>query len=368
MGYVFISYSTSNQSAADAMNVLLKNDGIKTWMAPGDIPAGSKYAQVINRAVKNCSCMVLMLSNDAQNSVWVAKEVERAVNYRRPIIPVQLEDLVLNDEFELYISTDQLVAVQKIDKETKEIKKLLISIKDFVGEVDDNVNDEAGETKQIYYQNGCEYTGATKDGRPHGHGIMRWKSGTWFEGAFLNGVKNVGVEHYFDGSIYEGEFKNGKKDGHGKYTRPSGDWFEGNYVDGKKEGVGVEHYSDGGVYEGEFKNGKKDGHGRYVYKSGSIYEGNWENGKRRGPGFYTDTKGNQKRQFWFENLEENEDSFRNLLKTPRELYIFLNACKEDGALEYMDIQGLISMITEKADTDDFYKRCVEILVTYRKET
>lgn len=134
MGYAFISYSTRNQSLADAMRDLLKDCGIETWMAPGDIPAGSKYAQVINRAVKNCSCFVLMLSEDAQNSVWVAKEVERAVNYRRPIIPVQLENVVLNDEFELYISTDQVVAIQKIDKDTQEIKSLLSSIRNFVGE------------------------------------------------------------------------------------------------------------------------------------------------------------------------------------------------------------------------------------------
>lgn len=146
MGYAFISYSTRNQSLADAMRDLLKDCGIETWMAPGDIPAGSKYAQVINRAVKNCSCFVLMLSEDAQNSVWVAKEVERAVNYRRPIIPVQLENVVLNDEFELYISTDQVVAIQKIDKDTQEIKSLLSSIRNFVGEPELDA-DKDNETK-----------------------------------------------------------------------------------------------------------------------------------------------------------------------------------------------------------------------------
>lgn len=142
MGYAFISYSTKNQSLADAMRDLLKESGIKTWMAPGDIPAGSRYAQVINRAVKNCSCFVLMLSEDALNSVWVAKEVERAVNYRKPIIPVQLENVVLNDEFELYISTDQVIAVQKIEKDTREIKGLLSSIRNFVGDFEPDADDE----------------------------------------------------------------------------------------------------------------------------------------------------------------------------------------------------------------------------------
>lgn len=133
MGYVFISYSTKEQSLADAMKKLLEKHGIQTWMAPGDIPAGNKYAQVINQAIKGCSCFILMLSNNAQNSVWVAKETERAVNYRKPIIPIQLENVLLNDEFELYISTDQVVAVKTIDECSEEIQKILTSAKAIVG-------------------------------------------------------------------------------------------------------------------------------------------------------------------------------------------------------------------------------------------
>ncbi len=128
MGYAFLSYSTKNQQAADAMRNLLRKEGIETWMAPGDIPAGSRYAQVINQAIKGCSCFVLILSDDSQNSIWVAKEVERAVNYRKLIIPVQIEDMILNDEFELYLSTDQLVAIQKIDEDSFEVKKLIDSV------------------------------------------------------------------------------------------------------------------------------------------------------------------------------------------------------------------------------------------------
>lgn len=130
--YVFISYSTKNQLEADALRQLLIDNGISTWMAPGDIPAGSKYAQVISKAVKNCACFILLLSENAQNSVWVAKETERAVNYRKPIIPVQIEDVRLNEEFEMYISTDQIVAVPKIDNSSPEIRKLIQGISPYL--------------------------------------------------------------------------------------------------------------------------------------------------------------------------------------------------------------------------------------------
>lgn len=126
--YVFISYSTKNQESADTMRDILRKNGIKTWMAPGDIPAGNRYAKVINRALKDCSCLVLILSNDSQNSVWVSKEVERAINYHKPIVPVQIEDVVLNDEFELYISTDQIIVIQKLDMETQEMRRIISSL------------------------------------------------------------------------------------------------------------------------------------------------------------------------------------------------------------------------------------------------
>ena len=134
MSYAFISYSSKNQAAADAMKKLLEKNNIATWMAPGDIPPASTYAKEINSAIRNCACMVLMLTNDAQNSVWVAKEVERAVHYRKPVLPLQLEDVVLNDEFEFYLSTNQIVAVNRIDETSAELQRALAAIRSYTGD------------------------------------------------------------------------------------------------------------------------------------------------------------------------------------------------------------------------------------------
>lgn len=134
MGYAFISYSTKNQVCADSVRELFRKNSIETWMAPGDIPAGSRYAMVINRAIKDCSCFVLLLTDDSQNSVWVSREVERAVNYRKAVITIRLEDVVLNDEFELYISTDQVVAMNKIDENSEEAQKVLAAVIAYAGQ------------------------------------------------------------------------------------------------------------------------------------------------------------------------------------------------------------------------------------------
>lgn len=133
MGYAFISYSSKNQSSADAMRILLNSKGIDTWMAPGDIPAGSKYAGVIKQALSECSCLVLMLSQATQNSEWVPKEVERAIHYKKTIIPVQIEDVVLTDEFDQYLCNTHIISVNKIDEESAAIKNLINSISVCVG-------------------------------------------------------------------------------------------------------------------------------------------------------------------------------------------------------------------------------------------
>ena len=123
--YAFISYSHVQKAFADTLKQFLNKNGIQTWMAPGDIPPGSKYAAVINHAVRDCSCFLLVLSNDSQNSQWVEKEVERAINYRKTLIPIKIEDMTLNDQFEFYISTDQIIAMQSIDEQSPDVKRLL---------------------------------------------------------------------------------------------------------------------------------------------------------------------------------------------------------------------------------------------------
>lgn len=128
MGYAFISYSTKNQSEADAMKRLIEKNGVSSWMAPYDIPAGSSYSQIINIAIKECACFVLLLSCESQNSVWVLKELDRAISYKKTVIPVQIDDVVLNDKFEFYLCTDQIVAINKIDEESSLVKKIMNTI------------------------------------------------------------------------------------------------------------------------------------------------------------------------------------------------------------------------------------------------
>ena len=129
MGYVFISYSTKNQASADGLNSFLNENGIDTWMAPYDIPVGFKYAQVITEAIQDCDCLVLLLTEAAQRSNWIPREIERAVNYGKRILPIMLEPVELTGDFQLYISVNHSIIVGKIDPASAEMQKIVSSIR-----------------------------------------------------------------------------------------------------------------------------------------------------------------------------------------------------------------------------------------------
>lgn len=131
-GYVFISYSTKNQDYAEAALKFVKDENISAWMAPYDIPAGSKYAHVINNAIKNCSCVLLLLSEQSQASEWVEKEIERAINYKKTIISMHIDESQLNDGFSFYLGNQQIVPIKSINKSDLNIQKVLNAIKTFV--------------------------------------------------------------------------------------------------------------------------------------------------------------------------------------------------------------------------------------------
>lgn len=107
MHNVFISYSSIDQLQAETVRSVLEKNGIPCWMAPRDIPGGSNYTKEIPVAIRGCQVFVLILSENAQNSQWVLKELDSAVNLGKVILPFMLEDCQLNDEFNFLLTGAQ---------------------------------------------------------------------------------------------------------------------------------------------------------------------------------------------------------------------------------------------------------------------
>ena len=89
----FVSYAATDREIAFAAVAGLENHGVRCWVAPRDIAAGSEYGEEIVEAIKACRLLVLIFSTQANNSPHVRREVERAVSLRRPIIPFRIEDI-----------------------------------------------------------------------------------------------------------------------------------------------------------------------------------------------------------------------------------------------------------------------------------
>lgn len=131
MKQVFISYSSKDFSQAQTVRNVLEQNGITCWMAPADIPGGSNYTKEIPIAIRGCQAFVLMLSNNAQNSHWVLKELDSAVNAGKIILPFQLEDVPLSDEFNFLLTGAQ--RYDAYQRKSEALNLLVARIKAIIG-------------------------------------------------------------------------------------------------------------------------------------------------------------------------------------------------------------------------------------------
>ena len=81
--YDFISYSSRDYEKAVQLRKRIEGAGTQCWMAPRDIPHGTNYAHIIELAIRNARRFVLLLSESSVWSVWVEKELLRAIHYFR---------------------------------------------------------------------------------------------------------------------------------------------------------------------------------------------------------------------------------------------------------------------------------------------
>ena len=101
---VFISYSSIDKTAADAVCSIMEQNGIPCWMAPRDIMPGKAFSEAIIDAIQNSKVFVLVYSSNSNHSAQVIKEVDRAVHHGLSIINLRLNEEPLSKKLEYYIS------------------------------------------------------------------------------------------------------------------------------------------------------------------------------------------------------------------------------------------------------------------------
>jgi hypothetical protein len=102
---VFISYSSKDKTVADAVCARLESAGIRCWIAPRDIVAGTSYGESIIEAIHVAKVMVLVFSSNANTSGHIPKEVERAVSNGLAILPFRIEDVAPGKSLDYFIGS-----------------------------------------------------------------------------------------------------------------------------------------------------------------------------------------------------------------------------------------------------------------------
>ena len=132
MKRVFISYSHRNRDVADAICSCFESDNIRCWYAPRDIDEGRDWADHIIQAIVNdCDIMVVVLTDEANNSKQVKREISNAISSDLKIIVFKLTNNELTPGMKYYLSTVHWLdaANTDIDKSIAQLKNSCITLR-----------------------------------------------------------------------------------------------------------------------------------------------------------------------------------------------------------------------------------------------
>jgi hypothetical protein len=100
---VFLSYSTPDKAAANAICMALEQQGIKCWIAPRDVVPGSHWGGSIVDAIEASKAVLVIFSQHSNESPQVVREMECAVGKRLPLIPVRVADARPTEDMQYFL-------------------------------------------------------------------------------------------------------------------------------------------------------------------------------------------------------------------------------------------------------------------------
>lgn len=85
---LFVSYAREDSAFAQKLAHDLNTDGVVTWIDSKDIRTGEPWDQVVERALTECSAVLVVLSPDATDSRSVMDEIAFALERGKVVLPV----------------------------------------------------------------------------------------------------------------------------------------------------------------------------------------------------------------------------------------------------------------------------------------
>lgn len=96
MTHVFVSYSRKDERfvlpLAGEIDGQGRSFGVKTWVDQRDIKAGDDWDRRIDEAIARCSAFLIVLSPESVESRDVRAELNRAIELKKPLLPVMYRE------------------------------------------------------------------------------------------------------------------------------------------------------------------------------------------------------------------------------------------------------------------------------------
>lgn len=132
-GDVFLAYSRSDETEANALKLALKRWGYSVWYDQ-DILPGVDWRREIVEQYRKSDCIVVLLSESSLNSTYLKMYIKRAIE-RGNLIAVAIQDRLDDVAISGLLGNVQVFDVSdwRLTRDPKKLNQLLSAVSDFVG-------------------------------------------------------------------------------------------------------------------------------------------------------------------------------------------------------------------------------------------
>lgn len=126
---VFISYRHVNKDLVKPIKEELKRRGISVFKDHDDIDSGMDYSETIARAIKKCKILLVVWTQEADQSKHMLREIEMAFDLHKKVIPYKVGSFDVTEHNAIYYQLSHIDRQEADPHQTPEsIKKLVDQI------------------------------------------------------------------------------------------------------------------------------------------------------------------------------------------------------------------------------------------------
>jgi protein TonB len=129
---VFISFAARDRKVAERLLSFLEAEGVSCFFAPRDLEGGSHWHEGLYSAIDECRTVVLVLSSSSSRSQHVLREVDIAVEQRKPVLPIRIDRVAPSGGLGYLLRPFQFMQATRV-LDDSELRSLLVAAKRLLG-------------------------------------------------------------------------------------------------------------------------------------------------------------------------------------------------------------------------------------------